>query len=128
MSYPLPSKENKIISVKIKKLLKKSVIVCSAPEESEFISGIFTKDKRDGNKRMILNLKKFMKFVNYKHFKMEFINNVINIVKPNVYMASTDLKDPFFSVPIHNDLQNILSSYLEICFNLRPCLMAMDLL
>ena len=77
---------------------------------------------------MILNLKKFKKFVNYKHFKMEFINNIINLIKPDVYMASIDLKDPFFCVPIHNDHQNILSSYLEICFNLLPCLMAMDLL
>ena len=45
---------------------------------------------------MILNLKKFKKFVNYKHFKMEFINNIINLIKPDVYMASIDLKDPFF--------------------------------
>ena len=48
---------------------------------------------------MILNLKKFNKFVNYKHFKIESINNVLNIIRPNVFMASTDLKD--ISVPIH---------------------------
>ena len=55
---PLSSKKNKIISVEIKALLKKSVIVYSSPDEGEFISGIFTRDKKDGNKRMILNLKK----------------------------------------------------------------------
>ena len=60
------------------------------------MSGIFTGDKKEGNKRIILNLKKFNKFVNYKHFKMESINNVINLVKLNVYMASIDLKDAFF--------------------------------
>ena len=107
-SYPLSSKENEVISVEIEKLLKKSVIVYSTPEKGEFISGIFTRDKKDGNKRMILNLKKFNKFVNYKHFKMESINNVINLIKPNVYMASIDLKDAFFSVPIHYDHQKYL--------------------
>ena len=55
-----------------------------------------------------MNLKKINKFVNYKHFKMESINNVINLIKPNVYMASIDLKDSFFSVPIHNYHQKYL--------------------
>ena len=66
-------------------------MVYSTPEEGDFILGIFTRDKKDGNKRMMLNLKKFNKFVNYKHFKIESINNIINIIKPNVYMASMDL-------------------------------------
>ena len=57
--------------------------------------------KKDGSKRMILNLKNFKKFVNYKHFKMESINNVLNIIRPGVYMASIDLKDAFFSASIH---------------------------
>ena len=34
--------------------------------------------------------------------------NVINLIKPNVYMTSTDLKDAFFSVPVHNDHQKYL--------------------
>ena len=52
-----------------------------------------------------MNLKKF---VNYRHFEVESINNVINLIKPKVYIASIDLKDAFFSVPIHNDHQNYL--------------------
>ena len=58
---------------------------------------------------MILNLKKFNKFVNYLLFKMESINNVINLIKPNVYMTSIDLKDVFFLVPIHNDRPKYLT-------------------
>ena len=79
-TYPLSSKENEIISVEMKKLLKKLVIVYSTPVEGEFISGVFTRDKKDGNKRMILNLKKLNKFVNYDHIKIESINNVINLI------------------------------------------------
>ena len=125
-SYPLSSKENEVISVEIKKLLRKSVIVYSTPEEGEFISGIFTRDKKDGNKRMILNLNKFNKFVNYKLFKMESINNVINLIKPDVYMASIDLKDTFFSVPIHYDDQKYLKFIFGYLFQFTS--MAMDLL
>ena len=94
----LINKGNEIISVETK-----SVIIYSTPDECQFITGIFTR-----NKRMILNLKKFNKFVNYKHFNMECNNNVINRIKSNTYMASIDLKDAFFSVPIHNDHQKYL--------------------
>ena len=83
-TYPLSSKENEIISVELKKVLKNSVIVYSTPDEGEFISGIYTRDKKDGNKRMIRNSKTFNKFVNYKHFKIESINNVITLIMPNV--------------------------------------------
>ena len=33
---------------------------------------------------MILNFEMFSKFSNYEHFKMEFINSVINLIEPNV--------------------------------------------
>ena len=94
--YPLSSKEKQIISVEIKKLLKKSVIIYSTPGEGELISGVFTRDKKDGNRRMILKLKKINKFVNYKHLKMDSIKNVINLIIPNVYVTSIDVKDAFF--------------------------------
>ena len=44
---------------------------------------------------------------------MESINNFLNIVRPNVYMASIDLKDAFFSVPIHSTYQK----YLKFTFD-----------
>ena len=119
-TYPLSSKENEIISIEITKLPKNLVIVYSTPDAGGFISGIFTRNKEDVNKRMILNLKKFNKFVNYRHFNMESINNLINFINPNVYMASIDLKDAFFPVAIHN----VHQKYLRLIFGL----MAMDLL
>ena len=34
---------------------------------------------------------------------VESINNVIKLIKPNVYMASIDLKDVFLLVPTQNE-------------------------
>ena len=112
-NYSLSAKENEVISTEIKKLLKKKVLVHGTTEYNEFISGIFTRNKKDGSKRMVLNLKNFNKFVNYNYFRMESINNGLNIIRPNVYMASIDLKDAFFSVPIHSTHQK----YLKFTFN-----------
>ena len=111
--HPLAKNETEIVSSEIQKLLNKKVLVHTKPEIGQFVSGVFTRDKKDGNKRMILNLKRFNNFINYKHFKMESINNVINLLQPNVYMASIDLKDAFYSVPIHKDHQK----YLKLYFN-----------
>ena len=50
---------------------------------------------------MILNLKQFNTDVTFCHFKMESIKEVLDIVIPNVHMASIDLKDAFYPIPIH---------------------------
>ena len=40
--------------------------------------------KKMAIEKIILNLKKVHKLVNYKHFQMESINNIINLIKPNI--------------------------------------------
>ena len=57
---------------------------------------------------MILNLKQFNTHITHGHFKMESIEKVIDIVRPNVYMTSIDLKDVFYSIPIHPEHQKYL--------------------
>ena len=57
---------------------------------------------------MILNLKQFNTHITYHHFKMESINQVIDIARLNVYMASIDLKDAFYSIPIHPEHRKYL--------------------
>ena len=43
---------------------------------------------------------------------MESIQNVINVIRPGDYMASIDLKDAFFSVPIYKPHQKYLKFFL----------------
>ena len=94
-TYPLSVNENEDISAEIMELLKEKVIVHSTSWYNEFISGIFTRNKKDGNKRMILNLKNFNKFVNYEHFKIEFLNNVFSIIRPIAYRLKFTFDDLF---------------------------------
>ena len=54
---------------------------------------------------MILSLKKLNKCVEAPHFKMKSIKNVLCMIEPGVWMASVDLKDVFFTVPIHSEYQ-----------------------
>lgn len=103
------SKEEKlVIDTEVNKLLAKKVIIPCEEKFNGYVSGIFTRDKKDGSKRMILNLKQLNTFIVYKHFKMESINNVIDMLRPNAYMASIDLKDAFYSVPVSIEHQEYL--------------------
>ena len=100
--------DNKIFLLEISKLLKKGVILPSAHEDVEFISPIFLRAKKDGTHRLILNLKDFNKHVTYYHFKMDTIWTGINLMTTHCYMASVDLKDAYYSVPIAPSDQKFL--------------------
>ena len=69
-----------IMNSEIQKLKSEKVIANTDKRTMDYISGVFTRSKKDGSHRMILNLKNFSKFICYRHFKMESIQNVLNVV------------------------------------------------
>ena len=93
------------IDTEIKSLLQKGAIVECDHESGEYISPIFTTPKKDGSSRMILNLKSLNKFIEY-----------------HCFMASVDLKDAYYSVPIAQEHQKYLKFlwrgqlYKFVCF------------
>ncbi len=114
--------QTQVCETEIESLLKKGAIVLTEHEKDEYISPIFTTPKKDGSSRMILNLKSLNQFIEYKHFKMESFSTFVNMVKPNCFMASVDLKDAYYSVPIATEHQKYLKFewngklYKFICF------------
>ena len=89
-------------------MLEKRIIKVSKHEQGEYISPIFVSPKKDGTFRMTLNLKKLNTYVVYHHFKMESIWSAIRLMTPNCFMASIDLKDAYYSVPIASEDQKYL--------------------
>ena len=55
----LKNEELNIVQEEVQKLLTKQVICKSYREKNDYLSNVFTRDKRNGGKRMILNLKHF---------------------------------------------------------------------
>ena len=82
----------------------------------------------DGSKWMILNLKRLNKFVGCKHFKIESLQNVLELIKPGVYMATIYIKDLFYSRPVHKNHQAYLTFFVEkyLKFVCMPCQMDRD--
>ena len=89
-----------IIDAEIAKLVSKEVLQVTTRVPDGFISNIFICPKKDGAFRMILNLKPLNKFVDYHHFKMDTFRTAVKLVRPGCFMASVDLKDACYSIPI----------------------------
>ena len=95
-----PASEEAVIDLEVVKLLSKRVIEPNGHSHGEIISDVFMRVKKDGGHRMILNLKNLNKYANKLHFKMDTLNTIIQLVEKDCFMASIDLKDAYYSVPI----------------------------
>ena len=93
------------ISSELDKLLTKGVIVKSQHCHGEFLSTIFLREKKTGGYRLILNLKNLNQYISNHHFKMESLTSAILPMTPGCYMASVDLQDAYYSVPINEKCQ-----------------------
>ena len=117
------AKENCVSSQEIDRLLKKKVTVDPITEKEDFFSFVFLRIKKDGNYRMILNLKKLNKYIKSKHSKMESLQNVLFIVKGSVWSLWTS---NIHTIPTHEKYQKIFKTHLGIFPKIQLCLIAMD--
>ena len=106
--------EKMLFRKEICRLLQKGVIKQVKNLEKGYVSSIFLREKKDkATHRLILNLKKYNENVVYRHFKMDNLSTVFNMVRQDCYMASIDLADAYYTVPVLTWTKN--SCY----FNLR---------
>lgn len=109
--YKFKAEKMQKIDEKMQQYLQKSIVEEAHFEEGQFVSNIFSEEKSDGDIRIILDLSKLNEFVVDRHFKMENIEVVKNLITPNCFMASLDWKDAYYSVKIHPKYRKYLRFY-----------------
>jgi len=92
--------ESKIIDLEIQKLLDEKVIAHVQYHSEQFLSPIFLRPKRNGEFRMILNLKKLNEHIPYYHFKMDHFEIALNMVRPHMFFAVVDIRKAYYSIPL----------------------------
>ena len=81
-------------------LAKRAIVPSSENEPNEYLSTVFLIPKRDCGFRMIFNLKRFNKYVQYEHFKMETLQHILSHITPGCFMSVFDLEDAYLTVGI----------------------------
>ena len=89
-----------IIDQQIKEFLQLGIVEEAVHAQEEFVSNVFSRHKRNGSSRLILNLIHLNKCIQYHHFKMDTIEAVMKLMRLNCFMASIDLTNAYFSIPV----------------------------
>ena len=102
---PLPFEkyEVDIIDNIVDSFLELGMIERTINTNDDFVSNVFIRNKKNGSHRLILNLINLNTFIEYHHFKMDTIETVINLMRPNcliVLWGSIDLANAYFSIPV----------------------------
>ena len=87
----------------ISSLISKGAVKEVAPHPDEFLSTLFLVEKQDksGKYRPVINLKALNQFLPKETFKMESLNTVRSLLRPEDFMMKIDLKDAYDVLPIY---------------------------
>ncbi len=88
-----------ICDEEVSSLLRKKAIEIVPDCDSCHVSGLFVIPKRTGGYRPIVNMKSRNKFIEYRHFKMEGIPVLKDIIRPLDFFTKIDLKDAYLPSP-----------------------------
>ena len=81
-------------------MLRKGAIKETTPANGFYLN-LFLVPKKNGGQRPVINLKALNQYVQKQHFKMEGIHNLKDLLQPGDWLAKVDLKDAFYTIPIH---------------------------
>ena len=115
-----------IILAEVEDLIEKNAIeiVPQAEIHQGFYSTLFLVPKKTGDLRPVINLKPLNQYLRKQHFKMDTLTKVLNLVKPQDWALSLDLKDAYLHIPVHKTHRKFLRfciqgkcyQFVALCF------------
>ena len=115
LPYQYPAEQLVQLREELALLVRKAAIFPLEPTSTVagFYSTVFLVPKKEGRWRPVINLKALNWWVQPQHFKMEGIHTLRDLLVQNDWLAKLDLKDAYFTVPIHPDHQKFLRFVVE---------------
>ena len=105
---PPRSPQSLALRQEIEKMLAKGALEIVPDPGPGFYSRLFLVEKATGGWRPVIDLSTLNTFIRQTPFKMETVASVLNAVQENDLLASLDLKDAYFQVPVHPSSRKFL--------------------
>ena len=110
----------------IKTMMAKGVLEIVSDPDPGFYSRLFLVEKSSGGWRPVIDLSPLNEFVRQTPFRMETPNSVLLAVRKDDFLASIDLKDAYFRIPVHPSSRKLLRfvsngtvyQFRALCFEL----------
>ena len=110
----------------VEKILSKDALEIVLDPGPDFYSRLFLVEKVTGGWRPVIDLSHLNEFVRQTPFKMETVASVLLSVREGDFLASIDLKDAYFQIPVHQSSRKLLRFLSEgtvyqfkaLCFGL----------
>ena len=98
--YKFEKSKMTAIQAEIDDMLRKGIVERADEDPQQVISPIFTREKKNGALRIILDLSDLNQYIVYRHFKMDTLETALAMVTKNCYLASLDWRDAYYTVPV----------------------------
>ena len=125
-TYRAGSPRAQALRQEVEAMLAKGALEIARDPGPGFYSRLFLVEKATGGWRPVIDLSHLNDFVQLKSFKMETVASVLLSVREGDFLASLDLKDAYFQIPIHGSSRKLLRFMSEgtvyqfkaLCFGL----------
>ena len=125
-TYRAGSPRDQALRQEVEAMLAKGALEIARDPGPGFYSRLFLVEKATGGWRPVIDLSHLNDFVQLTLFKMETVASVLLSVREEDFLASLDLKDVYFQIPIHGSSRKLLRFMSEgtvyqfkaLCFGL----------
>ena len=125
-TYRAGSPRAQALRQEVEAMLAKGALEIARDPGPGFCSRLFLVEKATGGWRPVIDLSHLNDFVQLTPFKMETVASVLLSVREGDFLASLDLKDAYFQIPIHGSSRKLLRFMSEgtvyqfkaLCFGL----------
>ena len=125
-TYRAGSPRAQALRQEVEAMLAKGALEIARDPGPGFYSRLFLVEKATGGWRPVIDLLHLNDFVQLTPFKMETVASVLLSVREGDFLASLDLKDAYFQIPIHGSSRKLLRFMSEgtvyqfkaLCFGL----------
>ena len=125
-TYRAGSPQAQALRQEVEAMLAKGALEIARDPGPGFYSRLFLVEKASGGWRPVIDLSHLNDFVQLTSFKMETDASVLLSVREGDFLASLDLKDAYFQIPIHRSSRKLLRftsegtvyQFRALCFGL----------